>query len=96
MMTLSLNSAKSLLNLCKHFKISSLFVGATPPKGEFNIGIVGKVFGGCVASRFLMLGLLGPASVDNGRETATQLKPLFNLSSPTFLSLVGENGKNII
>jgi hypothetical protein len=96
MMTLSLKSAKSLLNLCKLFKISSLLVA---PKGEFNFGIVGKLF------FFLILGLLGPAigpnaaawaSVDNGRETATQFKPLFNLNSPPFLSLVGTTVKIIL
>lgn len=92
-MTLSLNSAKCLLNLCKLFNISSLLVAKAPPKkGEFNFGIVGKLF------FLLILGFLGPsvgpkaaawASVDNGRETATQLKPLRNLSSPSFLSPVG-------
>ena len=91
----SLNSAKSLLNLCKLFKMEarpSLLVGATPlaasPKGEFNIGIVGKVF------FLLTIGLA--ASVDNGRVTATELKPLRNLSSPPFLSPVGTTVKIVI
>ena len=94
-MTLFLNSVKCLLNLCKLFKISSLCeaVGVTPlvSKGEFNIGIVGRLF------FLLILGLAaGWVSVDNGRETAGQLKPLRNLNSPSFISLEGRTVLNIL
>lgn len=100
-MILSLKSAKSLLNLCKLFKISSLFllVAGEAQKGEFNFGIVGKLF------FLLILGLLGPAigpnaaawaSVDNGRKPCTQLKPLCNLSSSSFVSLEGTTEINIL
>lgn len=73
---------------------ADLWLTSGPDDDVVVVVVVGGEEGGIRNSLNINRG--SPVSVDSGRETATQLKPLCNLSSPPFLSLVGTTVKIII